>query len=116
VSLELLFDFFGGLSVFGASVLNKVHITIDMKSLRSGKRSSPAALDRNALGKMNNANRILSAEGAVPDLVVLHHFISHTYYLSPELKEIARHSSSFDRQTEHALGYSITIHAAIEGY
>jgi hypothetical protein len=77
VSLELLFDFFGGLSVFGASVLNKVHITIDMKSLRSGKRSSPAALDRNALGKMNNANRILSAEGAVPDLVLPAEFERH---------------------------------------
>ena len=42
----------------------------------------------------NNADCILSIEGALPHLVVLHHFISHTYYLSSEMKKIVENTET----------------------
>ena len=53
-----------------------------MESLRARKRSGLAALDVYALRKMNNADCILSAEGAVPDFVLPAELVSNTINLS----------------------------------
>jgi len=37
-------------------------------------------MNADALGKMNNADRILVTEGAVPDFVLRAEFVGHTHY------------------------------------
>jgi len=58
-----------------------------MEAFGARKRSGPAALDAHALRKMNNADGILSAEGAVPDFVLPAEFICHTYYFAVRYQE-----------------------------
>jgi len=58
-----------------------------MEAFGARKRSGPALLDAHALRKMNNADGILSAEGAVPDFVLPAEVVAHGSHFAAGLQK-----------------------------